>query len=143
MRAAMALSPRRWPALVHCLAVALLVEACIRSVELPRLARLVGVPLRLGPNLESGAAVLSWSERERSRLDLAVRLMRHWPWGNTCLRNALVVGHVVRRRRPRLRVGVALVDGEVHAHAWLEIDGANLDPTGSAEFTPLEAVNGG
>lgn len=143
VRAALRLPPRHWLAVLRTLAIAVFVESSIRILPLPRLARLMRVPLRLGPETaQEGAARPSWTGRERERLDVAVRFMRHWPWGNTCLRNALVVGNTIRHRDPRLRVGVALVDGEVKAHAWLEVDGASLDSAGSATFAPLDAVNG-
>jgi len=31
-------------------------------------------------------------------------------------------------------VGVARVDGEIKAHAWLVVNGVSLDPTGEALF---------
>jgi hypothetical protein len=37
-------------------------------------------------------------------------------------------------------VGVAKVDGEIKAHAWLTVSGVSLDPAGSAEYAKLVAV---
>ncbi len=45
----------------------------------------------------------------------------------------------MRRLDPVLRIGVAKHEGEVKAHAWLEIGGLSLDP-GSVDFAPVESV---
>ncbi|KPQ20048.1 MAG: Transglutaminase-like superfamily [Halomonas sp. HL-93] len=43
----------------------------------------------------------------------------------TCLRRSLLLWWILTKRcaQPQLRVGVALRDGNLKAHAWVEIDG--------------------
>jgi hypothetical protein len=122
-------------------ATALIVEAGLRTMPLPRLARLLGAPLDVSElTAPAGRPELGPGELRRERA--ALRVLRHWPWGDTCLRRALVVGGRLRRLHPVLRVGVAKMDGRVCAHAWLEIDGASLDPSGAATFLPLRGTEG-
>lgn len=126
-----------WPDLAAVTVVALLVEVGLRTLPLPRLARLVGAPLDVTPRGPAGGRP-DLDGRALRRERSAVRVMRHWPWGDTCLRRALVVGQRLQWLRPVLRVGVAKLDGEVSAHAWLEVGGAALDPSGAASFVPLQ-----
>lgn len=131
-----------WPEIVTAVAVAIVVEIGVRVLALPRLATLVGAPLdtREGGRLHNAPPPRS-SARTRRQLRATRRVMRRWPFGDTCLRHALVLGQRLRRLHPVLCVGVAKVGGEVRAHAWLEFDGAALDPTGVAEsYQRLEPV---
>jgi hypothetical protein len=134
----------RWrhvPAVLAAATVALAVEIGLRTLKLPTLARLAGAPLRN----DDGAA-----PREVDRLGLPPRLvrrmhavrwvMRHWPFGNTCLRLALVSGQRIRSVGPVLRVGVMKDAAGVRAHAWLEIDGVSLDPEAPFEYAILQGV---
>ena len=106
-------------------AMAVVVEVGLRSLDLPRLSRLLGVPLDTAPAREAHAD------------DLVV--VPHWAFGDSCLRVALVGGFLVRDLAPILRIGVARHHGEVKAHAWLEIGGRSLDP-GSVDFLPVERI---
>ncbi|WP_448071244.1 lasso peptide biosynthesis B2 protein [Georgenia yuyongxinii] len=126
-----------WPDICAATAVAAAVEVGLRAVTLPRLARVLGTPMNLSSAGTSSAERASLTRRDRRRAWAADRVLRHWPFGDTCLRRALVLGWLLRHRSPVLRVGVAKVDGEVRAHAWLVIDGRSLDPTGAASFAPL------
>lgn len=146
-----AVPPREWPAVLAAAGAALVVEVGLRVTTLPRLARLVGAPLRLdsgGDLMPSSSEQLGTGltarldPRLRRRLRSARRVLRHWPFGDTCLRRALVTGYVLRRRHPVLRVGVAKVDGRIQAHAWLEVDGVSLDPAGAALYRALETIGG-
>jgi len=128
-----------WPGVLMTLLLAAIVELGLRVVRLPRLAQLLGVPLarsadaaRLPPSSE-----LRLPTCARRRLAFTSRVMKHWPCGDTCLRVALVAGARIRRLRPELVIGVAVVDGEVKAHAWLTIDGISIDPGGSPSFAVL------
>jgi hypothetical protein len=68
-------------------------------------------------------------------------VLRHWPFGDTCLRQALVGGHRLRRLNPTLHVGVAKQGGEVRAHAWLVVAGVVIDPLyAAASYQTLTAV---
>lgn len=120
--------------------LALVVEAGLRPLRLPRLSRLLGVPLDTSPRREVQVAepviIPRWARR---RLAATRRALRYWPFGDSCLRVALVGGCLVRRLDPVLRIGVAKHEGEVKAHAWLEIGGLSLDP-GSVDFAPVESV---
>ncbi|MBB5786248.1 lasso peptide biosynthesis B2 protein [Jiangella mangrovi] len=138
-------SVRDWPVAARAVLVTVVVEAGLRLATLPRLASLVGVPLRFDddpvpPAAPSLPAILG--AREVRALYVSERVVRHSPFGDTCLRRALVGGHVLRRRKPALRVGVAKIDGRIQAHAWLEIDGVSLDPVGAATYRTFEAMGG-
>ena len=131
------------PALLAALAVATMVEVGLRVTTLPRLARALGTPLAVDGLEAYGAredAVLlpAWAVRD---MHAVRRLLRHWPFADTCLRQALVCGCLLRRLEPRLQLGVARVDGEVRAHAWLVVNGAVVDPRRAvSSYQPLTAV---
>lgn len=140
-----AVPPREWPSVWAATVIAATVEVGLRVARLPRLAAWLGAPLGLeqeSPLMPAGGATARLSATERRRLRAAWRVLRHWPFGDTCLRRALVGGHVLRRRKPVLRVGVAKVEGRIQAHAWLEIDGVSLDPVGAATYRTFEALGG-
>lgn len=120
--------------------LAAVVEVGLHTLRLPRLSRLLGVPLDIDPqrDIEVTAPVIvpRWARR---RLRATRRALRYWPFGDSCLRLALVGGCLVRRLDPVLRIGVAKHDGEFKAHAWLEIGGLSLDPA-SVDFAPVQSV---
>lgn len=123
--------------LVAALVLTVVVEAGLRLLSLPRLAALLGVPLDLRP-VPSATYVLP--DRFRLRLRAVRRVVRHWPFGDTCLRHALVAGALLRRLDPVLQVGVARSSDEVRAHAWLLVRGAVIDPWFAvASYLPLAA----
>jgi hypothetical protein len=134
---------RDWPAVVVTVAVAVVVEVGLRTIRLTTLARLVGAPLA-DANVETSGASrqLDLPAQAVRRLQLCARILRHWPFDEKCLRRSLVCGWRIRGLDPRLVVGVALVDGEVKAHAWLTVDGVSLDPSGPASFSVLRPVEG-
>ncbi|UFU02400.1 lasso peptide biosynthesis B2 protein [Ruania suaedae] len=114
------------------------VEVCLRTLPLPRTARIFGVSLRTtgGSTVAPRQAVLG--RRGRLQARAVQRVMRHWPFDDTCLRHALVAGHRLRRFGPELVIGVTKVDGAVRAHAWLEFDSGIYDPLGAAPaYHPL------
>ena len=143
----------RWTT-VHALTVLLVVEATIRWTRLPRLSRALGVGFDAQGSRSLGSAV-SGSEfagapittreaaseadlpepvsRARRSVD---RLMRIWPLGaGPCLRESLVLGHLIRDRDPVLRLGVARHGHRMRAHAWIELDGRPVnDPKGFVAF---------
>jgi len=130
--------------------VLLAIELGLRLLRLTTLARALRCPLALDPE-ESVAdfdgtsaptgANRPFSPRELLRIADTERVLRHWPPGGTCLRRALLVGWVLRRRRPVLRVGVAKIDGVVKAHAWLEIEGHPLNPLDPPGYQALRSVD--
>lgn len=127
-------------ATLHLLALAGLVEVGVRLVPLPRLARSLGLALgadRVAP--PAGARVLNGAgltARERRQVRAVRRLMSRWSLApGPCLREALLLGHVLRRHGPVLRLGVAHVGGALAGHAWVEVRGAVVG--GSDPFLPL------
>ncbi|WP_232848125.1 lasso peptide biosynthesis B2 protein [Occultella kanbiaonis] len=132
-----------WPWIAAALATALVTEIGLRTAGLPRLSQSLGTPLRTidaGP-VRHPHVRPTLDDRDRRKVRATRRVMRHWPFGDTCLRQALVSGALLRRLGPELIVGVAKIDGEIRAHAWLEIDGAILDPLRAASsYTPLTAL---
>ena len=124
---------------VAILATAVRVESSLRRHDLPTTAARLG--LRLGSASANGGTpeprerLPAWAAR-RARLTLVV--MRCWPFGDTCLRKSLVMGHRLRRLSPQLFLGVRSADDEVFsAHAWLRITGIDIDPT-SAQYMVLD-----
>jgi len=136
---------RQVPEVLIVVAVALCVEVGLRITTLPRLARLLGAPLAAAGSGQSvptppteGArpATLPVGARRSVRATMAV--MRRWPLGDTCLRQALVSGQRLRRLGPLLHVGVAKAGGEVRAHAWLTVGDIVIDPLrAAADYLPL------
>ncbi len=120
--------------------LAVIVEVGLRTLRLPRLSHLLGVPLdtsvQRNAEITEPVIVPRWARR---RLAATRRALKYWPFGDSCLRLALVGGALVRRLDPILRIGVAKHEGEIKAHAWLEIGGLSLDP-GSVDFAPVESI---
>lgn len=126
------------------LGLACFTEVGLRTVGLPRLSRRLGTPLQSDDEITPAAVTIptGLAPQDRRRVRAARRVMRHWPFGDTCLRQALVSGALIRHRSPSLVVGVAKLDGKLRAHAWLEIDGGILDPLGAASsYTRLTPVS--
>lgn len=124
--------------LVPVLALALAVEVALRVVPVRRLARWLGVPLELAagrattPAVDPNPPLTVW-ERRAGRAVL--RVMRHWPFGDgSCLRQSLVLGALLRHRRPALRIGPVRAGDTLLAHAWLEVSGATVGDHGLAPF---------
>lgn len=139
IRAAPSVPVREIPAVLAALVAATGVEIGLRTMRLPRLAKLCGAPLVE----EDGVAPrqvesLGLPPRLVVRLRAVRRVMRHWPFGASCLRVALVTGQRIRAVHPVLRVGVAKDDKGVRAHAWLEVDGVSLDPSARQEYKLVE-----
>ena len=119
---------------VRILVLAAVVEVLLRSLPLPRLAKLLRVELDLmspdrGRPIES--APPEWVLR---RIQLTVMVLRHTR--QTCLRNSLVLARRLRQLSPTIRIGVRKVDGRLTAHAWLELDGQFYD-AGALAFEPV------
>lgn len=121
------------------LAVAARIELSLRRHGLPATASRFGLHLG-GPSSANAPTrrepLPSWAVR---RARLAVLLMRRWPFGDTCLRKSLVIGNRLSALSPQLFIGVRSSKGEgfQSAHAWLQINGINIDPT-SAEYIAFD-----
>jgi hypothetical protein len=110
--------------------VIVVVEVLVRVVPLPRLSRLLGVEVDLGPRIGSGEQLplRELPERARRQLRCTRRVADVWPFSQgPCLRRALVGGHLLRRLHPAIRLGLTGSGDELLAHAWLEIDGRPLE----------------
>lgn len=124
-------------------AVAVCVEIGLRVTTLPRLAKLLGVPLVTDggaglPQMSADSERVVLPAVARRRIRATRTVMRHWPLGDTCLRQALVSGQRIRRLNPNLHVGVAKVGSEVRAHAWLTVGDTVIDPMRAAgTYLPL------
>jgi hypothetical protein len=134
--------PSEVPELCTALALAIAVEVGLRTTTLARLARALGTPLAVeGFDAYSGTAGVPLPGWAVLRMNAARRVLRHWPFGDTCLRQALVCGWLVRSLRPALQLGVAKVEGEVRAHAWLIVNGTVVDPRRAvSSYQPLTAA---
>ncbi|MDQ1484805.1 MAG: hypothetical protein QOJ62_498 [Actinomycetota bacterium] len=128
------------PAVLAAAVVALAVEIGLRTLKLSTLAQLAGAPLRSDDGFAPGVDRLGLPPRLARRMRAVRWVMRHWPFGQTCLRLALVSGQRIRSVGPVLRVGVMKDANGVRAHAWLEIDGVSLDPEAPFEYAILQGV---
>ena len=114
-------------------------EASLRVADLRRVARWFGATLEFtdtAPGLAVGALDISVSERRR--LAVLSRVAQRWPLApqGACLRHSLSAAHVLRSRRPRLRLSVGRTSpGDIAAHAWIEVDGTAVTDPG--DFEPL------
>ncbi len=80
------------------------------------------------------------SERELRLLASLRWVQRMWLWDETCLRRSLAAGWLLRRRRPRLCLGLP-GSGDALAHAWLVVEGQALDALpDTVALVPLEAA---
>lgn len=119
------------PRHVWIVVITILVEVGMRTTRLPRLTRLLGIRLGVdgSPTPEPASpdpAVLFRIRRTARAID---RVLRRWPFGDTCLRRALVLGFLIRHLDPTLLIGVRRNEaGEIAAHAWLAVAGTTLDP---------------
>lgn len=106
-------------------------------------ARRLEIPSR-GTDALPGSALDADRARRLHRLvGLAARL--HWPV-KTCLPRALALRWMLSRRRigAFLRIGVSKPEGQLQAHAWVEVGGQAVGeaPDLLQRFQPLGEVNG-
>ncbi len=117
------------------------VEALLRLRPLDQVARWLGSPLVThdpGQLPSFDPSVLT--DREQVLLASLRWAQRLWPWDATCLRRALAVGRLLRRRQPGLCLGLPGSE-EVLAHAWLIVGGQALDALpGTVPLLPPEMV---
>ncbi len=108
-------------------------EWSLRYRTLPTTARALGIGiaavdpvLREAISAPDRFALPEWAWR---RARIAAFVMRRWPFGDTCLRRALVIGNRLAVLAPDLVIGIrAATSRDVDAHAWLRISGVDLDP---------------
>ncbi len=118
---------------VRSASVYLVAEAGLRTLGLRRTAALLGLRLGGAPGSTARPAfdTTQLTSRELRALRIDRRVLRlRWVNG-TCLRTALLLGRTLRSRDPQIVLGVRRDGTELRAHAWLRIDGADLDPEGA------------
>lgn len=126
IRKTAALGPRGWVDLTALSALAIFVEVGVRVRPVPSIARALGVRVSGAPTAGPGSPMTA---RERRRRRIVEMMSRHWPLvdhDGLCLRRSLLFGWVLRSRDPLLRIGVAKIDGDFSAHAWLELEGGHI-----------------
>jgi hypothetical protein len=71
-------------------------------------------------------------------------------WKASCLPRSLVLAYLLRRRRidARVRIGVRRQNGNLEAHAWVEVDGGVVNDRSDvheqfAPFSQLDAASAG
>lgn len=131
------------PQLIAAAVVALVVEIGLSISTVPRVVRLLGIRLAQDHDgVPVGAPADLPAVWIRRRYVEVNRVFRRWPFGNTCLRRALVLGHRIRRLDPVLVIGVRHgEDGQLAAHAWLVVGDIALDPLAS-NYAPLQGFKG-
>jgi hypothetical protein len=90
-------------------------------------ARALGVALAasVATDHEELAPLPDWAAR---RVALTERTMRHWPRRDMCLRRSLVLANRLAPLRPQLVLGVRSAGDGIDAHAWVRVNGRDLDP---------------
>jgi hypothetical protein len=123
--------------------LAMRLEVRLRRQGLDSAARWCGVPLRRGgsscaPGVSPGPTLTT---TEHQSVRAVRRVMRHWRFATgPCLREALLIGRILRRLRPEVAIGVVSDGRGVRAHAWLEIDGHRVGSPG--EYLELHDAAG-
>ena len=108
------------------LGLALLLPAiggALRCLGVRRTYRLLGgAAASAGPASAVPLAAQASAVRLGQLLDIA---SRHGPYAASCLRKSLALWWLLRRRglSAELRIGVAKVDAQMQAHAWVELAG--------------------
>ncbi|MGH3612588.1 MAG: lasso peptide biosynthesis B2 protein [Pseudonocardia sp.] len=125
--------------------VGLVVEIGLRCSTVPRISRRLGIRLDTSSNSAPSSGISEvgqlpgWVLGRCAAVDM---VFRRWPFDNTCLRRALVLGQRLRRLDPVLVIGVRHDDaGRLAAHAWLTVRGVALDPLAS-QFAALGSIAG-
>ena len=128
------------PEIVVVVFLAAYVEVGLRRCTLPELARRLHVRMDLTSDAGPTPEEIVLPSGARGSIAAVYRVLAHWPWGDTCLRRALLLGHRLSWLDPTLRIGVRRAgDGRVGAHAWLEINGRSIDPE-AEEFVAFGAA---
>jgi hypothetical protein len=135
-------------ATVYASGLVVAVEALLYLGHIDRMSRWLGTPLLDSSEGEDLPPFdpASLSSRERMLLGALASVQRRWLFDATCLRRALTAGWILRRRRPRLCLGLTSADGAL-AHAWLVIDGHTIDglpgaPVFKRVVAPVAAASG-
>ena len=122
---------------IKVLGAAALAELAVRVVSLPKLASFVGI--RVNETEDPTTAEDQRIPLAQKRSVAVDRVYRSWPRKGACLRRSLVLGWRLKDLSPVLMIGVARREGEVRAHAWVEVGGV---PVGreDGDFAPLRTA---
>lgn len=117
--------------MVQAAIVVLAVEAGLAVTSLPRLARLLHVPLAADRDdpvvgVDNFGALETLTAREQRAHWAVDWFLERWLFDGTCLRRSLAFGWFIRARQPVLRIGM-IDDGGTVAHAWVEAEGRAFD----------------
>lgn len=114
-------------------ALASVVEVGLRTVGVARLARWLGVGVAEHASIRAvGTGAIP------PEIALVDRALAGWPSHGRCLRRSLVLGALLARHRPVMRIGVRRDGAAIRAHAWLEVAGEALpDAHDATGFKPL------
>ncbi len=107
-----------------------LAEVAVRTRPTAWSASRFGVSLRPELAVDGDGATLSPSDARKVHVVRQLSALLYGS-GRGCLRQSLVLGHLLRAHRPVLRLGVRddAATGFT-AHAWLEIDGRPVEDQG-------------
>jgi hypothetical protein len=122
------LGPRDLLEVARILAVAMRIEHSLRHEALPATVRRARI--RFATTGESALGQMALPAWARRRMALVQAVLRRGPVDDTCLRRALVAGHRLAALDPELVIGVRPDGASVEAHAWLRVDGCDLDVLG-------------
>lgn len=138
LRMARSVSAVPWKRRMSLLRTALvmsLIEIGLRTMPLPRVAAMAGARFGGPPGKPRGRDP---RKADPDSIWAATVILRHWPHA-TCLRESLLFAHLLREKRPILRIGVAATK-PMRAHAWLEVEG-EVRGFGHVDFAALHPLN--
>jgi hypothetical protein len=120
-------------------AIALLaVRASLRVASVRTVAAALGV--RVDDVRRDGRRLALAASRASAAATIVDQLLERGPRETRCVHRALVLGHLLRNEAPCLRIGVRRVDGQVQAHAWLEIGGLVVAEPDLAELATFKTL---
>lgn len=134
-----AMPPGQRALLFRAVAIAGFVELGLRTLPLPTLGRCLGIRV-VGRLPVERARAPAPAAAVADAVRAVDAIYRRRPRSGRCLRRALVLGALLGRYGPALRIGVAKVDTEFSAHAWVEISGVvmpDLPADVASEFVQL------
>lgn len=126
--------------LFRAVAIAGFVELGLRTLPLPVLGRCLGIRVVRRPRAGRARATAP-ADAVADAVRVVDAIYRRRPRAGRCLRRALVLGALLGRYGPALRIGVAKRETEFSAHAWVEVSGMlmpDLPEDVANEFVQLQ-----
>ena len=112
------------------------VDAALRLLGYERTCNLLRIGISKHPTSRRGGDAATDIEHAQRIARLVGIAANHGLYRATCLRQSLVLGWLLRRRRipAELRIGVRKDGDDLQAHAWVELEGQALnDPAGVSQ----------